>query len=85
MNDFTAFRESPAYRGNIHCHSTVSDGALTPHELVRRYREHGWSFLALSEHNTWSDYGGAWTAMTSSPSQPWSFPYSGTRRKAVHP
>ena len=59
MNDFTAFRESPAYRGNIHCHSTVSDGALTPHELVRRYREHGWSFLALSEHNTWSDYGGS--------------------------
>lgn len=57
MEDFTAFRKSPIYRGNIHCHSTVSDGALPPQELVRRYKEHGWSFLALSEHNTWSDYG----------------------------
>lgn len=38
------------YRGNLHSHSTASDGALAPDALAVMYRERGYSFLALSEH-----------------------------------
>jgi predicted metal-dependent phosphoesterase TrpH len=38
------------FRGNIHTHSTRSDGALPPEEVVRRYRDSGYDFLCLSDH-----------------------------------
>ena len=44
------------YKGNLHCHSTVSDGALTPQEVADLYRKNGWNFLALTEHNIYTDW-----------------------------
>lgn len=38
------------YKGNLHTHSTMSDGGLTPEEVCRRYRERGYDFLALTDH-----------------------------------
>jgi histidinol phosphatase-like PHP family hydrolase len=38
------------WRGNIHTHSTRSDGRLEPEEVCRRYREAGYDFLCLSDH-----------------------------------
>lgn len=38
-------------KGNIHSHSTVSDGDLSPEELAEGYKAHGYSFLALTDHN----------------------------------
>ncbi len=38
------------YRGNLHTHSTLSDGDLEPEETCRRYRAEGYDFLALTEH-----------------------------------
>jgi predicted metal-dependent phosphoesterase TrpH len=38
------------WRGNIHTHSSRSDGALDPEEVCRRYREAGYDFLCLSDH-----------------------------------
>ena len=38
------------FRGNIHTHSTLSDGALEPAEVCRRYAAEGYDFLCLSEH-----------------------------------
>ena len=38
------------YKGNLHTHSTNSDGRKTPEEIVRIYREHGYQFLAFTEH-----------------------------------
>jgi hypothetical protein len=38
------------YRGNIHTHSTRSDGVLEPEEVCRRYREEGYDFLAVTDH-----------------------------------
>lgn len=38
------------FRGNLHCHSDRSDGALTPAELVRAYREAGYDFVAITDH-----------------------------------
>ena len=38
------------YRGNLHTHSTRSDGILAPEEVCRRYRAEGYDFLALTDH-----------------------------------
>lgn len=38
------------YRGNIHTHSTRSDGVRSPEEVCRAYREGGYDFLCLSDH-----------------------------------
>ncbi len=38
------------YKGNMHCHSTLSDGRLTPEQLKAYYMEHGYSFLAITDH-----------------------------------
>ncbi len=38
------------FRGNLHTHSTLSDGALPPEEVCRRYRAAGYDFLCLSDH-----------------------------------
>jgi hypothetical protein len=38
------------WRGNLHTHSTRSDGVLPPEEVCRRYRDEGYDFLALTDH-----------------------------------
>ncbi|NTT85774.1 CehA/McbA family metallohydrolase [Tabrizicola sp. SY72] len=38
------------WRGNLHTHSTNSDGILPPQEVCRRYRAEGYDFLALTDH-----------------------------------
>ncbi len=40
----------PFYKGNLHCHSTLSDGALTPRKVKAFYRERGYDFLAVTDH-----------------------------------
>lgn len=38
------------YRGNLHTHSTLSDGVLPPTEVCRRYKAEGYDFIALTDH-----------------------------------
>ncbi|MES2844626.1 MAG: CehA/McbA family metallohydrolase [Pseudomonadota bacterium] len=38
------------WRGNLHTHSTRSDGVLDPAEVCRRYRAEGYDSLALTDH-----------------------------------
>ena len=38
------------WRGNLHTHSNLSDGALEPAEVCRRYKAEGYDFLALTDH-----------------------------------
>ncbi|MFD1159627.1 PHP domain-containing protein [Roseovarius aestuarii] len=38
------------YRGNLHTHSTLSDGVLDPAEVCRRYRAEGYDFISLTDH-----------------------------------
>ncbi len=45
------------YKGNLHCHTTVSDGMLTPDEIVEHYKENGYHFLSISDHDIYSNYG----------------------------
>lgn len=37
---------------DLHCHSTASDGALSPTELVKRAQQQGVTVLALTDHDT---------------------------------
>jgi predicted metal-dependent phosphoesterase TrpH len=39
------------YKGNTHTHTINNGGDSTPDEVVRWYREHGYQFLVLSDHN----------------------------------
>jgi hypothetical protein len=44
--------QAPAwFKGNLHTHTLNSDGDSTPDEVVRWYREHGYHFLVLTDHN----------------------------------
>jgi len=38
------------FRGNLHTHSDLSDGALPPQEVCRRYRAEGYDFISLTDH-----------------------------------
>jgi predicted metal-dependent phosphoesterase TrpH len=46
------------YKGNLHTHTLNSDGDSTPLEVAIWYREHGYQFLALSDHNHLTDPAG---------------------------
>lgn len=38
-------------KGNIHAHTTRSDGDSPPKEVYAWYRDHGYAFLAITDHN----------------------------------
>jgi len=39
------------YKGNTHCHSTISDGDSAPFKVVQAYHDQGYNFLLLTDHN----------------------------------
>jgi len=39
------------YKGNIHCHTTNSDGDELPMRVVRWYRDHGYNFIVITDHD----------------------------------
>ncbi|HXI16438.1 MAG TPA: phosphotransferase, partial [Chloroflexota bacterium] len=45
----------PWLRGKLHCHTTESDGRLTPQETVNWFAGAGYHFLALTDHNRVTD------------------------------
>jgi hypothetical protein len=47
----TAQGEARWFKGNTHTHTLNSDGDSTPDDVVRWYREHGYQFLVLTDHN----------------------------------
>ena len=38
------------YKANLHCHSTVSDGKLSPEEMKAEYQKRGYSVIAYTDH-----------------------------------
>jgi len=53
--EIPTFPDGPWYKGNTHTHTTESDGDTPPAEVTRWYRDHGYAFLVLSDHNTLTD------------------------------
>src|SRR5262249_11531217 len=43
-------RDGPFFRGNLHCHSTQSDGLVEPEQVVEAYKQLGYDFICLSDH-----------------------------------
>ena len=46
------------YKGNTHTHTLNSDGDSTPDAVTTWYREHGYRFLVLSDHNVLTNVDG---------------------------
>ena len=46
------------YKGNLHTHTIISDGQLSPQETIRIYAEGDYDFLALTDHGAVVDYDG---------------------------
>lgn len=44
------------FKANLHAHTTLSDGCLTPEECVRAYRDRGYQILALTDHEAPYDH-----------------------------
>ncbi len=38
------------FKGNVHCHTTNSDGQLSPREVAHYYKDMGFDFLGISDH-----------------------------------
>ena len=45
------------FKANLHCHSNLSDGRLTPEELKQVYKENGYSVLSITDHEGIFDHG----------------------------
>jgi hypothetical protein len=43
--------EGSWFKGNLHTHTLNSDGDSTPDDVVRWYREHGYNFVVITDHN----------------------------------
>jgi len=43
------------YKGNTHAHTTESDGDSPPEYVARWYKDHGYDFLVLTDHNVFTD------------------------------
>lgn len=39
------------YRGNTHCHTLNSDGDSSPWEVAEWYKDHGYDFVVITDHN----------------------------------
>ena len=50
MKKYLLPKTKNSYKANLHCHSTISDGAMTPEELKKKYKENGYSILAYTDH-----------------------------------
>ena len=41
-------------KGNLHCHTTLSDGTGTPASAIRQYANAGYDFLAITDHRRYN-------------------------------
>jgi hypothetical protein len=42
-------------KGNLHAHTSRSDGDSPPEDVIAWYRRHGYAFLAITDHNRLTD------------------------------
>lgn len=50
MNSLPFHSSGTFWRGNLHAHSTRSDGARSPAGVCRMYREAGYDFVSVTDH-----------------------------------
>jgi len=52
---YTELTSGQWLRGNLHTHSTRSDGSLSPQAMIDDYAKRGYDFLSMSDHDVYSD------------------------------
>lgn len=72
----------PQWKGNFHCHTTGSDGWVSPQEAVKQYRAAGYDFLAITDHRRVTEAEGAGLLMI--PGVELDYLIWGRHRQAVH-
>ena len=45
---------APMLKGALHCHTTRSDGKVSPEEVIRKHAENGYAFLAITDHRLYN-------------------------------
>src|SRR5438552_2278125 len=43
------------FKGNLHTHTINSDGDSPPYDVMAWYKRNGYQFLAITDHNTFTD------------------------------
>lgn len=56
MKKYLLPKDGSFYKANLHCHSTFSDGHLSPEEIKKAYLEHGYSVIAYTDHDVMIDH-----------------------------
>ena len=51
MKQYLISEKGNFYKANLHCHTTVSDGKLTPEEVKALYKGAGYSVVAFTDHD----------------------------------
>ncbi len=51
MRRYLLPKDGNFYKANLHCHTTVSDGAWTPEEVKKNYMAQGYSVIAYTDHD----------------------------------
>lgn len=51
MRKYLLSEEGNFYKANLHCHTNVSDGKLSPEEVKELYKSHGYSVVAYTDHD----------------------------------
>lgn len=49
-------RAYSSYKANLHCHTTYSDGNLSPEQVKEHYKANGYSVVAFTDHNVLIDH-----------------------------
>ncbi len=56
MKDYLLPPGGSFYKANLHTHTTVSDGLMTPLEVKEAYRARGYSVVAFTDHDVMVDH-----------------------------
>lgn len=56
MRKYLLSKDGNFYKANLHCHTTLSDGHLTPAEIKKAYKEKGYSVVAFTDHFVMHDH-----------------------------
>ncbi|MBR3815336.1 MAG: hypothetical protein IKJ27_01270 [Clostridia bacterium] len=46
----TINKQGTWFKGNLHNHTNLSDGELSPQELIQQYKNEGYSFISITDH-----------------------------------
>ena len=53
MRKYLLPKDGKFYKANLHCHTNISDGKLSPEEVKKAYKENGYSIVAYTDHEVY--------------------------------